>query len=201
MRIYFWIAILSLAVRGAAQTSPGTPTTILDFGVTTVALPETGVVIGSDGVLYGTASFPPGYAVYSLTPPTQPGGSWTYSTLYQTQGTERSQTLTSSPGLAIDSNGVLYGATNRIVDTACTSQTCGWNLLFDSSGLDWGRMDRDHALHFHRRNRWHRSAGGCDHWQRWSSVWHRVRRRGPWFGVFADAAGISWRNLDLHNAA
>ncbi len=121
-----WIAILGLAVHGAAQTSPGTLTTILDFYNTTVFSPETGLLIGPNGVLFGTASFPPGYAVYSLTPPTELGGSWTYATLYQTQGTQRSQVLTSAPGLAIDRNGVLYGATNRIVDTACTSQICGW---------------------------------------------------------------------------
>jgi hypothetical protein len=126
IRHYAWIAILGLAAHTAAQTSPGTLTTILDFDTTPFSLPKTGVAIGPGGVLYGTAPFPPGYAVYSLTPPSASGGSWTYATLYQVTGTERSQTVTSAPGLAIDQNGVIYGATNRIVDTACTSQTCGW---------------------------------------------------------------------------
>ena len=118
-----WIAIMCLAAHATAQS---TLTTILDFSNTLVALPKTGMVIGPHGVLYGTASWPPGYAVFSLTPPAEAGGSWTYATLYQVTATERSQPVESAPALAIDSNGVIYGATNEIVDTACTSQLCGW---------------------------------------------------------------------------
>ena len=119
-----WIAFLSLAAHSAAQ-SPATLTTILNFDTTPVGLPETGVVIGRDGVLYGTAGWPPGYAVYSLTPPAEPGGTWTYATLYQTTGAQVSTTVTSAPGLAIGEDGVIYGASNRVVNTACDTP-CGY---------------------------------------------------------------------------
>jgi len=88
--------------------SPGgswTEDVLLTFnGVTDGFRPTTGVVIGSGGVLYGTA----GETVFSLTPPASPGGPWTEAVLY---------TFTGSPdgdgpnGVVIGSGGVLYGVT------------------------------------------------------------------------------------------
>ena len=85
--------------------------------------PTAGVVIGKNGVLYGTVQFagtspncPYGSvsygcgAVYSLTPPASPGGAWTYQTLYTFQG--GNDGAAPQAGLAIGKNGELYGTTS-----------------------------------------------------------------------------------------
>ena len=84
--------------------------------------PQAGVVIGKNGVLYGTVQFsgtspncPFGSvsygcgAVYSLTPSASPGGAWTYQTLYTFQG--GSDGAAPQTSLAIGKNGELYGTT------------------------------------------------------------------------------------------
>jgi len=68
--------------------------------------PETGVVIGSGGVLYGTYS----NGVYEVTPPASAGGSWTSTTLYGFTGPP-GDGLDTSSGVVIGANGVLYGTT------------------------------------------------------------------------------------------
>jgi len=76
----------------------------------------TGLTIGSDGVLYGTLEPGPnpdggdnGGQVYSLTPPTSPGGAWTVNTLYTFGAFEEDG---SGPhGVIMASNGTLYGTT------------------------------------------------------------------------------------------
>jgi uncharacterized repeat protein (TIGR03803 family) len=78
-------------------------------------VPQGGVVIGSSGVLYGTTGAGGannGGAVYSLTPPASPGGSWTFALPY---GGFSSETV-AHPGwsLAIGSGGVLYGVAEGI---------------------------------------------------------------------------------------
>ncbi len=85
--------------------------------------PEAGVVIGNNGVLYGTVQYAglspncpeSGYnsdygcgAVFSLTPPASPGGVWTEQTLYTFSGKDGAVPLA---GLAIGKNGELYGTT------------------------------------------------------------------------------------------
>jgi uncharacterized repeat protein (TIGR03803 family) len=80
--------------------------------------PQGAVVLGKNGVLYGTVQFAgistncPYYgcgAVYSLTPPSVPGGSWTEQTLYTfLGGTDGAVPQTA---LAIGKNGELYGTT------------------------------------------------------------------------------------------
>jgi hypothetical protein len=84
--------------------------------------PQGGLVIGAGGVLYGTTQFAgsspvcPFYsldygcgAVYSLTPPASPGGSWTYETLYTFQG--GSDGAAPQTTLTLGPHGVLFGAT------------------------------------------------------------------------------------------
>jgi uncharacterized repeat protein (TIGR03803 family) len=84
--------------------------------------PGSGVVIGKNGVLYGTvpyAGLSPNCTyfgqlygcggVYSLTPPASPGGAWTEQTLYIFQGGSDGAVPFST--LAIGRNGELYGNT------------------------------------------------------------------------------------------
>ncbi len=84
--------------------------------------PQGGLVVGAGGVLYGTVQFGgtsaacPYFlgdygcgAVYSLTPPSSPGASWTYQTLYTFQG--GSDGAAPQTTLALGPNGVLFGAT------------------------------------------------------------------------------------------
>ena len=69
-----------------------------------------GVVIGSSGVLYGTTDYggtSTNGTVFSLTPPTSPGGSWIKAVLHNFSGNDGG-----NPGLIkISENGVLYGTT------------------------------------------------------------------------------------------
>jgi hypothetical protein len=72
------------------------------------------LALGAGGVLYGT-TFYGGSGdgmVYSLTPPTSPGGSWTRTVLHSFPGPSEGN---GGPygGLAIDANGVLYGTAER----------------------------------------------------------------------------------------
>jgi uncharacterized repeat protein (TIGR03803 family) len=79
------------------------------------SVPYVGVVIGSGGVLYGTTSgafgtICPGNCgtVFSLTPPTSPGGSWTEAVLHNfTSDSDGND----PEGVVIGSGGVLYGTT------------------------------------------------------------------------------------------
>jgi uncharacterized repeat protein (TIGR03803 family) len=79
--------------------------------------PTGAVVIGTGGVLYGTAAL--GGAsnlgtVYSLTPPASPGGSWTEAVLYSFAGPITGGNDGAAPGgnLVIGSGGTLYGTTS-----------------------------------------------------------------------------------------
>jgi uncharacterized repeat protein (TIGR03803 family) len=69
-----------------------------------------GLVAGSNGELYGVASegglFYFGTA-FELTPPTAPGGTWTFSLIYSFTGDGREPA-----GLTISADGVLYGTTS-----------------------------------------------------------------------------------------
>lgn len=118
--------MLSLALLAGAAISQGVaqgPAVAVLHNFTGVpgdgASPVAGVVLGSNGVLYGTA-FAGGSGiacgaagcgtVYSLTPPATAGGAWTPAVLHDftgggTDGAEPAAVL------AIDTNGVLYGTT------------------------------------------------------------------------------------------
>ncbi len=79
--------------------------------------------------------------VYKLTPPTAPGGSWTYSTLYQfTGGT--TDGAEPNGGVALDSAGAIYGTTTFAGASACTTfaaNGCGvvYKLTPPTGGGAW----------------------------------------------------------------
>ena len=68
-------------------------------------------MIGSNGVVYGTASYS-GVAndsgtAFALTPPPQAGGTWTYTVIHTFS--EQHDVATPATTMAIDSGGNLYG--------------------------------------------------------------------------------------------
>jgi len=82
--------------------------------------PTAGVVVGSGGVLYGTTSGggsttcgdPGGCGiVFSLTPPSAPGGTWTETVLYSFQGAATGDGANPYGGVVMGKGGILYGAT------------------------------------------------------------------------------------------
>jgi uncharacterized repeat protein (TIGR03803 family) len=100
-----------------ALTPPATPggawteTVLHSFtGGTDGAYYASSLVIDAHGVLYGTmgqdGAYNAGY-VFSFTPPAAPGGAWTETALHNFTG----KNGTPPVGLAIDTAGVLYGAT------------------------------------------------------------------------------------------
>jgi hypothetical protein len=83
------------------------PCSIISPGGSNGEYPGPGLVLGPNGVLYGTASNSGYYGttgiVFQLTPPSGGGGAWTE--------TVRSDGPTSASPLAIDPSGNLYGTT------------------------------------------------------------------------------------------
>jgi hypothetical protein len=98
----------------AEENGTGTYNDIYDLPPSVVISSPTGLTLGGNGVLYGTAA--PGSApdsagiVYSLTPPTSAGGSWTENTLYSFGAVVEDGV--GPAGVAVGSNGSLYGATS-----------------------------------------------------------------------------------------
>jgi len=111
-------------------TPPGPPaggwteTTLYTFTEAATGIPNS-VTGGGGGVLYGTTSLYPcsstgssncGGAVFSLTPPSAPVGQWTESTLCNFPG--GSDGGNPNPGLAVGSDGLLYGTTQSFGNAA-----------------------------------------------------------------------------------
>lgn len=125
----------------AAPGGAWTETVLWSFGATsTDAYGPSGVVMGANGVLYGVAGGGElGYgAVFSLTPPINPGGMWTEAVLYRFAGAPDG--AFPSPGLAIDENGVLYGTTTEGGTGACLTLGCGTVFALSpptTSGGNW----------------------------------------------------------------
>jgi len=89
--------------------------------------PVAGVVVGKNGALYGTTSnggstapacvspeYPNGVCgiVFELAPPTTPGGPWTETVLHSFSN-QNGEGFLPQAGLALSSNGVLYGTTQN----------------------------------------------------------------------------------------
>ncbi|HTQ53030.1 MAG TPA: choice-of-anchor tandem repeat GloVer-containing protein [Bryobacteraceae bacterium] len=94
---------------GIYEFQPGPSGTWTETALYTAITPVGSVVIGAGGELYGVTNVGGKYydgVVYELAPPSAPGGTWTYSTLYDFTGDGRQPS-----GLAIGANGALYGTT------------------------------------------------------------------------------------------
>ena len=96
--------------------SPGgawTETVLYSFAGRSGANPKGGVVIGSDGVLYGTTYYGGTSnlgTVFSLRPPISSGGAWTRKVLHDFAG-GGSDGAYPAASVVIGSGGVLYGTT------------------------------------------------------------------------------------------
>jgi uncharacterized repeat protein (TIGR03803 family) len=96
---------------------------LLSFNGRNGGSPAAGVVIGNDGVLYGTTF--QGGVVYALTPPTIAGGAWTERVLHRfiNNGQDGYDPV---GALAIGSGGILYGTTlYGGTSSACGTTGCG----------------------------------------------------------------------------
>jgi uncharacterized protein (TIGR03437 family) len=116
-------SVFSLAPPTGAPAGSGgawTETALYNFaGVSDGCGPNAGVVIGGEGVLYGTTLYSgTGYgAVFSLTPPTLSGGDWTEAVTYNFTGAGGA----TPNGLTIGSGGVLYGSAQIGGSGPCTT--------------------------------------------------------------------------------
>jgi hypothetical protein len=107
----------------ASPDGPWTETVLWSFGGTqTDTYVPSGVTMGTGGVLYGVAGSGCG-AVFSLTPPADPGGAWAEAVIYRFACSPDGEGPNS--GLALGANGVLYGTTNEGGTAACGSFGCG----------------------------------------------------------------------------
>jgi uncharacterized repeat protein (TIGR03803 family) len=119
---YGTVFMLSPPAGGGAWTE----TVLYSFsGGSDGGYPIGGVVVGSNGVLYGTASYS-GVAndsgtAFQLTPPAS-GGAWTFKVLHTFAGGKDGATPAST--LVLDSSGNLYGSTYNGGSSACY-QGCG----------------------------------------------------------------------------
>ena len=107
-------AFLILTSYSAAQdTSPSLRTLYNFTGGSGGGNPFASVVIGSDGVLYGTTDggTTSNGTVFSLTPPASPGGAWTEAVLHSFAGAPNDGANPFAP-VVIGHGGVLYGTTN-----------------------------------------------------------------------------------------
>ena len=106
-------ALVLYCGRGLAQNPPPSLTTVFNFtGGGDGGNPNAPLLIGSGGVLYGTTYWGGAKncgAVFSLTPPATPGGTWTEALLYSFQCDEDG--ANPNTRLVLGNGGVLYGTT------------------------------------------------------------------------------------------
>jgi hypothetical protein len=100
-------------------------------GGTDGANPQSALLIGTGGVLYGVTPTGGGPGcgekgcgvLYELIPPAQPGGNWAETILHAFIGGSDGIGPTYTP--AMDSNGVLYGYSYDGTGTSCNGSGCG----------------------------------------------------------------------------
>src|SRR5580658_2560345 len=117
-------------VFSMTQAAPGSPwkeTVLYTATDTDAANNFLSLVVGGNGVIYGTSTYGGAHgegSVFSLTPPSPPGGSWTATTLYSFAGTP--DAAQPNPGLIIGPGGALYGTSN-MGGPSCqlSSEGCG----------------------------------------------------------------------------
>jgi hypothetical protein len=87
--------------------APMTETILYPFGVTegSGCQPETPLVLGPNGVLYGTTLGCGAGTIFQLAPPPSAGGAWTVTTLYSFAGSGYSEPA----ALTLGPEGTLYG--------------------------------------------------------------------------------------------
>jgi uncharacterized repeat protein (TIGR03803 family) len=107
-------ALVILTSYAAAQDTSPTLRTLYNFtGGSGGGNPFASVVIGPDGVLYGTTDggTTSNGTVFSLTPPASPGGAWTETVLHSFAGAPTDGATPFESSVAIGPGGVLYGTT------------------------------------------------------------------------------------------
>ena len=140
-----FVALLAFSSNVAAQTPPPDPITLYSFiGGRDGAMPwgNMAIVGGPSGpsVLYGATNSDPS-VVFSLTPSTAPGGSWTYEVLHSFTGGSDGAVLLG--GVVMGGGGVLYGTTLHGGGGArCDDGTLGCGTVFSltlpaSPGAAW----------------------------------------------------------------
>jgi len=109
----------------ATHSGAWTETTIHAFGDTPGdgAYPLAALTVGPGGVLYGTTSYGGSGmcpylggedgcgTVFTLTPPSSPGGAWTETVIYSFTGSDNGDGGYPAASVVVGSNGVLYGTT------------------------------------------------------------------------------------------
>lgn len=136
------ISALTLWSKESPATSPGI--TVYTFSGLDGANPTSGFVMDKSGVLYGTtenggstgdifgcgaASVYGCGAVFSLTPPSAPGGAWTEAVLYSFTG-QNGDGISPDSNLAMDQNGALYGTTFYGGITSGSPSGYGYGVVF-----------------------------------------------------------------------
>lgn len=107
-------ALVILTSHSAAQDTSPTLRTLYNFsGGSDGGSPLAGVVIGHDGVLFGTTQVggTSNGTVFSLTPPGSQGGVWTETVLHNFAGAPTDGATPFESSVAIGPGGVLYGTT------------------------------------------------------------------------------------------
>jgi uncharacterized repeat protein (TIGR03803 family) len=122
--------VFSLTPPSAPLSDPGgawTLAVLYTFTGGSDGAQPSGLVAGSDGVLYGATLFggaSTNGVVFSLTPPPSPGGAWAETVLYNFVG---GSDAALPVGVAIGSGGVLYGTSLQggVTGGVCLAVGCG----------------------------------------------------------------------------
>jgi len=128
-------AIIGLAACSTAPAATPAYTTLLSFDDTNGGFPREGLTIGPDSVLYG-ATPGAGYGlgnVFSLTPPSSPGGPWTQDVLYS---------FTAPSGGTVAFSGVVRSPAGLLYGTTAEGGAYGWGVVYSltppaSAGQAW----------------------------------------------------------------